>query len=170
MTAGRVGRGLLVTLLVLFVGALLVASTAAIGYSLVASDLPRPSELRARASSFETARIYALAHGIEETSTRRRFEAAAGPMGVAASESEAWIEGFEFLHQRIKFNIADDRFRLLVVQPAVAFKFLPQSIAPCNCIRWNCLALLLHTRIIYNPLKRLTVACLEPIAPQRNVK
>ncbi|CUS04057.2 Penicillin-binding protein [Candidatus Promineifilum breve] len=58
MTAGRIGRGLLVTLLVLFVGGLLLASTAAIGYSLVAGDLPRPSELRDRASSFETARIY----------------------------------------------------------------------------------------------------------------
>lgn len=58
MTAGRVMRGLMIMLLVLFVGGLLLASTAAIGYSLVASDLPRPTELRARASAFETARIY----------------------------------------------------------------------------------------------------------------
>ena len=58
MTVGRVLRGLLVTLLVLFVGALLAASAAAIGYSLVASDLPRPTELRDRASTFETARVY----------------------------------------------------------------------------------------------------------------
>lgn len=58
MTAGRVMRGLLITLLVLFVGALLAASAAAIGYSLVAGDLPRPTELRDRASTFETARIY----------------------------------------------------------------------------------------------------------------
>ena len=54
-------------------------------------------KLQGTAIFVETARIYALAHGIEETSTRRRFEAAAGPMGGAASESEAWIEGFEFL-------------------------------------------------------------------------
>ncbi len=58
MTAGRVGRGLLMVLLILFVGGLLVASAAAIGYSLVAGDLPRPTELRERASAFETARIY----------------------------------------------------------------------------------------------------------------
>ena len=58
MTVGRVLRGLLVTLLVLFVGALLAASAAAIGYSLVAGDLPRPTELRDRASTFETARVY----------------------------------------------------------------------------------------------------------------
>ena len=58
MTAGRIGRGLLITIMVLVVGAFLLASTAAVGYSLVARDLPRPSELRGRASSFETARIY----------------------------------------------------------------------------------------------------------------
>ena len=58
MTAGRIGRGLFIILLVLFVGGLLVASAAAIGYSLVAADLPRPTELRNRASTFETARIY----------------------------------------------------------------------------------------------------------------
>jgi 1A family penicillin-binding protein len=58
MTAGRIGRGLLITLMVLIVGAFLLASTAAVGYSLVARDLPRPSELRGRASTFETARIY----------------------------------------------------------------------------------------------------------------
>lgn len=58
MTAGRIARGVFLLLLVLFVGGLLVASAAAIGYSLVAVDLPRPSELRNRASTFETARIY----------------------------------------------------------------------------------------------------------------
>ncbi|MBP6788160.1 MAG: transglycosylase domain-containing protein [Candidatus Promineofilum sp.] len=58
MTAGRIGRGLLIALMILIVGAFLLASTAAVGYSLVARDLPRPSELRGRASTFETARIY----------------------------------------------------------------------------------------------------------------
>ena len=58
MTAGRIARGILLLFLILFVGGLLVASAAAIGYSLVAVDLPRPSELRNRASTFETARIY----------------------------------------------------------------------------------------------------------------
>ncbi|WP_374689701.1 transglycosylase domain-containing protein, partial [Promineifilum sp.] len=58
LTAGRIARGLMVALLVLVVGSFLVASLAAVGYSLVASDLPRPTELRDRASTFETARIY----------------------------------------------------------------------------------------------------------------
>ena len=58
MTAARIARGLFIAVLALVVGAFLLASTAAVGYSLVARDLPRPSELRSRASSFETARIY----------------------------------------------------------------------------------------------------------------
>jgi len=58
MTIGRIFRGFFIMLLVVFVGALLLASGAAIAYSLVAGDLPRPSELRDRASTFETARIY----------------------------------------------------------------------------------------------------------------
>lgn len=51
-------RGLGVALLAVVVLGFLFASLAAVGYSLVARDLPRPSELRDRASSFETARIY----------------------------------------------------------------------------------------------------------------
>ena len=58
MTAARIARGLVMATLALLVGAFLLASTAAVGYSLVARDLPRPSELRQRASTFETARIY----------------------------------------------------------------------------------------------------------------
>lgn len=58
MTIGRIFRGLSITLLAVFVVGLLLASGAAIVYSLVARDLPRPSELRGRASTFETARIY----------------------------------------------------------------------------------------------------------------
>jgi penicillin-binding protein 1C len=46
---------LAVSMVVLF---LLAASGAAIVYSVVASDLPNPTELRDRASSFETARIF----------------------------------------------------------------------------------------------------------------
>ena len=58
MTAGRIARGLLIALMIFVVGTFLLASTAAVGYSLVARDLPRPSELRGQASTFETARIY----------------------------------------------------------------------------------------------------------------
>lgn len=56
------GRGCLrasaVVLISLIVLLLLSASGAAIGYSLVARGLPIPSELRERASDFETARIF----------------------------------------------------------------------------------------------------------------
>jgi 1A family penicillin-binding protein len=54
----RVLRGLGIGFLAVVVLGFLFASLAAIGYSLVARDLPRPSELRDRASTFETARIY----------------------------------------------------------------------------------------------------------------
>ncbi|MEZ4518475.1 MAG: transglycosylase domain-containing protein [Chloroflexota bacterium] len=60
--APSTGRGCARIFAVLLVGlivlTLLAASTAAIGYSLVARDLPNPAELRERASDFETARIY----------------------------------------------------------------------------------------------------------------
>jgi penicillin-binding protein 1C len=51
-------RAFAVLLVALIVITLLGASGAAIGYSLVARDLPNPAELRERASDFETARIY----------------------------------------------------------------------------------------------------------------
>jgi len=45
----------------------------------------------------DAARLYALANGIAQTGTRRRFEAVAAQLAVPAHESEAWVEGFEFL-------------------------------------------------------------------------
>jgi CBS domain-containing protein len=38
-----------------------------------------------------------LAHGIPESNTRRRFEAAAAVIGLPANEGEAWVGGFEYL-------------------------------------------------------------------------
>ena len=45
----------------------------------------------------DAARLYALAHGIDQTSTRRRLEAIAAQLKVPAHESEAWVRGFEYL-------------------------------------------------------------------------
>jgi CBS domain-containing protein len=45
----------------------------------------------------DLARLYALAHGISETGTRRRFEALAAPLEAAPRESESWSSAFEFL-------------------------------------------------------------------------
>lgn len=45
----------------------------------------------------DAARLYALAHGIEQSSTRRRLDAMAAKLRVPAHESEAWVRGFEYL-------------------------------------------------------------------------
>jgi CBS domain-containing protein len=45
----------------------------------------------------DLARLYALAHGIGETGTRRRFETAAAFLEAPARESESWSSAFEFL-------------------------------------------------------------------------
>ena len=54
-------------------------------------------KLQGTAIFVNAARVYALAHGVTETGTRERLEAAAVPMGVPPAESGAWIAGFEFL-------------------------------------------------------------------------
>jgi CBS domain-containing protein len=45
----------------------------------------------------DAARLYAIAHGIEHTSTRLRLEVMGSDMKVPAHESEAWVRGFEYL-------------------------------------------------------------------------
>jgi CBS domain-containing protein len=58
----------------------------------------------------DAARLYALAYGIEHTSTRRRLEAIAGPLHVPAHESEAWVRGFEYLQLlRLQTQAARER-------------------------------------------------------------
>jgi 1A family penicillin-binding protein len=65
---GPIGRGrrrwtscltqlILVTIILMFVGFVLAIVSASIGYVAIASQLPPPSELRGRASTFETAQI-----------------------------------------------------------------------------------------------------------------
>ena len=45
----------------------------------------------------DVARLYALAHGIAERNTRRRFEAIAAALKAESQESEGWCSAFEFL-------------------------------------------------------------------------
>ena len=56
----------------------------------------------------DAARLYALAHGLPALGTRARLEAAAPLMGVAASESQAWVAGFEFL-QMLRLQVQLDQ-------------------------------------------------------------
>jgi 1A family penicillin-binding protein len=55
---GCMSRFLLITFLLGIIGFALSVAGAALGYSIIARGLPSPAELRARASTFETARIY----------------------------------------------------------------------------------------------------------------
>ena len=58
----------------------------------------------------EAARIYALAHGIEATSTRARLQGYAAAVGVGEAESDGWVEGFDFLqYLRLRAQIGPDR-------------------------------------------------------------
>jgi len=56
--AGCLRRAALLGLILGIAGFAIAVAAAAIGYSLIARTLPNPAELRARASDFETARIY----------------------------------------------------------------------------------------------------------------
>lgn len=64
-------------------------------------------KLQGTAIFVDAARLYALAHGVAETNTRRRFEAAAAAIGLPATEGEAWIGGFEYL-QMLRLRIQID--------------------------------------------------------------
>lgn len=54
-------------------------------------------KLQGTAIFVDAGRLYSLAHGSARTSTRERLEQAGTLMGLAASEYEAWVGGFEFL-------------------------------------------------------------------------
>ena len=68
-----------------------IATTAHAGRDMV--DL----KLQGTALFVDAARLLALAQGLPELGTRARLAAAAPRLGVAATESEAWIGAFEFL-------------------------------------------------------------------------
>jgi CBS domain-containing protein len=54
-------------------------------------------KLQGTALFVDGARLLALAQGLPDLATRARLAAAAPKLGVAASESEAWVGAFEFL-------------------------------------------------------------------------
>jgi CBS domain-containing protein len=54
------------------------------------------------------ARVYALAHGIAQTSTRRRFLALASDGHLSADEVDDWIGAFEFL-QLLRLRVQIER-------------------------------------------------------------
>lgn len=61
-------------------------------------------KLQGAAIYVDAARLYSLAHGVKATSTRERLEAVGPMLGVSASESAAWVRGFEFL-QMLRLQI-----------------------------------------------------------------
>lgn len=64
-------------------------------------------KLQGAAIFVDAARIYSLAHGIEETNTRKRLEATGQQMALASNEYGAWVSGFEFL-QMLRLRIQLD--------------------------------------------------------------
>jgi CBS domain-containing protein len=66
-------------------------------------------KLQGTAVFVDVARLYALAHGVAETSTRRRFAAVAAVLGVPAHEAEGWTGAFEFLQLlRLQVQVEPD--------------------------------------------------------------
>ena len=64
-------------------------------------------KLRGSAIFVDAARVYALAHGLAETSTKARLEAIGNKLGLLPSEYEGWVSGFEFL-QSLRLRIQID--------------------------------------------------------------
>lgn len=54
-------------------------------------------KLQGTAIFVDAARLYALAHGLSDTSTRARLDGVSRTIGLEPQEGEAWIRGFEFL-------------------------------------------------------------------------
>jgi len=56
----------------------------------------------------DTARLYALAHGVDATSTRGRFEALGTPLRAEPAEVEGWVGAFEYL-QMLRLRVQVER-------------------------------------------------------------
>ncbi len=54
-------------------------------------------KLQGTAIFVDAARLYSLAHGIDQTSTRKRLEAVGTLLSLPSTEYGAWVDGFEFL-------------------------------------------------------------------------
>ncbi|QTN30173.1 CBS domain-containing protein [Rhodoferax sp. AJA081-3] len=66
-------------------------------------------KLRGTAIFVDAARIYSLAHGIQETNTRKRLDAAGPLLKLAETEYGSWISGFEFLQMlRLRLQLESD--------------------------------------------------------------
>jgi len=75
-------------------------------------------KLQGTAIYVDIARIYALAHGIDETSTRARLEGVGRVLGVEPNESESWVEGFEFLQTlRLEVQLPSETDAPVPAQP-----------------------------------------------------
>ncbi|MFO6419677.1 DUF294 nucleotidyltransferase-like domain-containing protein [Hylemonella sp. W303a] len=61
-------------------------------------------KLQGSAIFVDAARLYALAMGLDDTSTRERLLGSGPLLGVAATEYEAWVRAFEFL-QMLRLQI-----------------------------------------------------------------
>ena len=64
-------------------------------------------KLQGTAIFVDAARIYSLAHGIDQTNTRKRLEATGPLLKLADTEYGAWVGGFEFL-QMLRLRIQLD--------------------------------------------------------------
>jgi len=65
-------------------------------------------KLRGTAIFVDAARLYALAHGLDASSTRERLLAVGQALQLAAGEGEAWVAAFEFLQMLRLRNQLDD--------------------------------------------------------------
>ena len=77
----------------------------------IASDEADTVDLKLQGTAIyvDAARLYALAHGVAATNTRERLEAVGARMGLAPSEYEAWVGGFEFLQMlRLRIQLESD--------------------------------------------------------------
>ncbi|HEX2540391.1 MAG TPA: DUF294 nucleotidyltransferase-like domain-containing protein [Caldimonas sp.] len=66
------------------------------------------------------ARLYALAHGVQETGTRARFEAVAPRLGATPRESDSWVIAFEYLQMlrlRVQLRGANDADPVALAHP-----------------------------------------------------
>ncbi len=68
-------------------------------------------KLQGTAIFVDIARLYALAHGLPQRSTRERLAAAAPLMGASAQEAQSWIAAFEYLQMlRLQVQLGGDMF------------------------------------------------------------
>ncbi|MBL8338689.1 MAG: CBS domain-containing protein [Rhodoferax sp.] len=77
----------------------------------IASDKDGQVDLKLQGTAVfvDAARIFALSRGTPHTGTRERIQAAGTAMGLAPSEYEAWIGGFEFIQMlRLRVQLSAD--------------------------------------------------------------